>query len=148
MSLPTVIINIGNSAYISAASPSATVDRGVTHDTSPWPLALPVTIVPALTSNSMSNLGLRNELNKMLETDDVLCQDFTSHVVFNTPPSQWVILDDDVHTVVESWRCCHSGEDLSGPFLLFGNNLHRVFKLYRDDYAAFIYGVLPESSLR
>ena len=70
--------------------------------------------------------------------------DFTARIIFKTSP--------DAHA---SWEYHHPGvepphfqtDDLprEGPYLLIGEDVYEVFKLYLDPYNAFVCGIVQSN---
>ncbi|KAH8684339.1 amidase signature domain-containing protein [Tricladium varicosporioides] len=155
--LPTSIISIGELLYLVGAKSVASFDRPnigmVASPSSP----LPITVIEVDSSASITGVWLKSLIEKWLDLDDVFSIAFVENVVFQIPHSDKGPLtaapqvDHDVSEAFSSlegwsWYFWESNEKLaSGPYFLWGSELHQAYRLHPDVCGAFVYGCVPSN---
>lgn len=155
--LPTSIISIGELQYLVAANSVASFDRPNIGIISSPSTPLPITIIEVDSSTSITGAWLKGLIEKWLGLDDVFSISFVENVVFQIAHSDKGLLgaapqvDRDVSEAFSSlegwsWHFWESNEKLaSGPYFLWGSELHQAYRLHPDVCGAFVHGCIPSN---
>jgi hypothetical protein len=112
-------------------------------------LPLPATIIRIDGLQSVTLSWLQKTIDEMLASDDVLCKEFLSFILFQcrsrgTPPK----IIDEAWARLKGGSAFCTGDLPSGPYVLSSSGCHKVFKLCPDTCGAFMYGIVEsENSL-
>jgi hypothetical protein len=150
-----LIATVGTSRYLVSSKPCISL-RAIPHEDfeqlmKPPRPPTPATLIVIRGIDSISSSWLKKTVETMVAVDDVFCEDFLSTILFlssmeDTTPA----LDNDAKILLKSWGSiitspCYTKRASmlsSGPYFLWGMDVHKIHKLYPDPYGAFTYGVV------
>lgn len=144
-SRPEQACSIGDSRYLIAPKQSGwiPVPEHWSYDKSCLPLLATVIRVDGV--QIITPDWLQKTIDDMLASDDVLCKNFLSHIIFFSVtqyPMPEIV--DENGAFKELWPRWgfFSGDIRPGPYFLVNSTIHQAFKLYPDPNGAFMYGVI------
>jgi hypothetical protein len=81
----------------------------------------------------------------MIDIDDVMTPEFACQVFFKVASGASPIVKDTRHEFLED---PHFQSDLprQGPYFLISKKIYQAFRLYKDEYNAFVCGVVSTES--
>ncbi len=100
----------------------------------------PATVVE-LERESITGQIVSETIQRMIDIDDVMTNEFASQIFFKIAPGASPIVKDTHHN---SLGDPHFQSDLprQGPYFLIGTNVYEAFRLYKDEYNAFACGLV------
>jgi hypothetical protein len=136
--LPTIIVSLGDEKYLADQDPVASL-RQIPGFSSEIGHPLPVTVISLSEHVSpVTASGLeKTYFEPYLNSDDVICEEFLSHIIFCLKPGMTRPKIESLPGCVKEHQFYDSDLDLCGPYLLFSSQLHKIFRLFPDPYGAF-----------
>lgn len=139
------VCSLGNSRYLISPKPVGSISIPKDWSIENPYLPFPATILRIDGLQTITSSWIQNTLDDMLTSDDVLCKEFLSCILFQSATQgPWPMITDDHGALQNSWRnsaFCTS-DLLPGPYFVMNSTIRKVFKLCADPCGAFMYGVV------
>ena len=136
------VCSIGGSKYLVASEVVGSISTS-----SDWlnrnpSFPLPATVIRIDGLQLVTLSWLQKTIDEMLASDDVLCKEFLSFILFQYPSRGTPPKIDEAWPQLKGGSAFCTGDLPSGPYVLSSSGCHRVFKLCHDTCGAFMFGVV------
>ncbi|CAD6444601.1 51fdc51b-cd06-49dc-9505-fb824c6327b2 [Sclerotinia trifoliorum] len=138
----TSIVNIGTDSYLLGAGLPTDIEISSSGSLEP------VTIISVTDDDdAITPSWLNSKYEEFSELDDVWCHAFARNVFAQKKPGVLSLAAGSGTPQAQRHKTSRyqGGPLTTGPYILSGSKIHRVYKLYQDPLSAFVCGVIPTS---
>ncbi|KUJ23209.1 amidase signature enzyme [Mollisia scopiformis] len=135
------LIELGGTKYIAGTTPVGALSYSTNFQSEESPTRIPITIINAVSDEASFGPWIKSRLEELNVMDDAISAPFTEHVIiktFGNEPEYFTM-----EAVFDGYWLDSSDEiPCDGPYFLEGRTLYKAYRLYEDEYNAFVCGVV------